>query len=281
MIFKFFIFFFVLCLVAVCLTSADENVSETGRRYPSRTKHTNTRNRNDGVGDSSFQQADAAYYSSMDQQVHPEQDEARDQHFSDWNGPSYQDEPAGSSYYQTSYTQRPLSSNKYYYSPQSKQEYGGGGGSSYSYSYEGKGSDKGHHKGGGHGDLIWDLIGKKSKLEKAFWDFVASCIPDWVWKSKFGHGHGSSSSTPQKGYGYGGDHDAEKGLSKEDIFHKVKLLAITATALLGTLGGGILAAPLLIGKGRSLSSFLPDQVKMDELTQLADRVLQAIQAHKQ
>ena len=259
-----------LLLLLFCLTTTSfcAQQEDESRRYK------NSNYRNDLMQSSlNYYQPDAAYYSSMDQQVQPE-DEARDQHYSDWSPNPQESAVGGAVYsddhqYQTSYTQRPAASNYYYNggsdsgTPQSKQQYGGGKGG------KGKGDD--------HGDLLWHLFGKKSKLEKAFWAFIASCIPDWVWKSKF-------PSHQQSSYGYSSsssshDHDSDKGLSREDIFKKVKLLAITATALLGTLGGGILAAPLLIGKGRrrSLSTFLPQQINVDELTQLANQVLRAVQ----
>lgn len=134
------------------------------------------------------------------------------------------------------------------------------------------------HKGKGK-DHLWQFFehffDKKQKLEDELWSLILSK----------GHHKGYPEHQPEYGH-YGeppSDYHDHK-LSKEEVFKKIKLLAIAATILLIVLGGGILLAPLAIGKGRrrSLSEFLqPHNVGAAEMGQLAGSVLQAIQHYQQ
>ncbi len=110
---------------------------------------------------------------------------------------------------------------------------------------------------------------------------------DFLWELFFGKKKKKkTSSKPSQSYGeppksYGST-VAPKHESKEFIFKKMQVLAITATALLICLGGGILLAPLLIGgkKGRRLSFLDQLPTSSDDLIQLAERVLRAIQGYQ-
>lgn len=119
-------------------------------------------------------------------------------------------------------------------------------------------------------DLLWQIVdhffGKKKDLEDQIWDLILQ-------KGQKG-GHGE----PPGGY-----HHDDK-LSKEEIFKKVKLLAIAATVLLILLGSGIVAAPLVIGKGRRRALNLPSNVVLpsaSDIGQLAGDVLRAVQYYHQ
>ena len=123
-------------------------------------------------------------------------------------------------------------------------------------------------------DSLWDffenLFDKKNQWEEEIWDLI------FHHKEEDEKGHDYSA-------GYHGDHHHKKPLSKEKVFEKIKFLAIAATVLLIVLGGGILLAPLAIGKGRrSLSEFLPQNVDSStDIARLASNVLQAIQHYQQ
>ncbi|KZS12026.1 Uncharacterized protein APZ42_023104 [Daphnia magna] len=148
-----------------------------------------------------------------------------------------------------------------------KKEYG------HSRPSKNKGKDKDH---------LWKFVehffDKKKQLEDEIWDLI-------LFKGHHDGGH------HQPDYGHYGEppssyHGHEHKLSKEEVFKKVKLLAIAATVLLIVLGGGILLAPLAIGKGRrrSLSEFLQPQnvgAATTEIARLAGSVLQAVQHYHQ
>ncbi|KAI9552933.1 hypothetical protein GHT06_020818 [Daphnia sinensis] len=138
----------------------------------------------------------------------------------------------------------------------------------YSRPSKSKGKDKDH---------LWKffehLFDKKKELEDEIWDLI------------FFKGHHKGHHQPDYGhYGEPPSSYDEHKLSKEEVFKKIKLLAIAATVLLIVLGGGILLAPLAIGKGRSLSEFLQPQnvgAATTEIARLAGSVLQAIQHYQQ
>lgn len=119
-------------------------------------------------------------------------------------------------------------------------------------------------------DGLWEffenLFDKKNELEEEIFDLI------FHKEEEKGHHYGEPPS------GYHGDHK-NKPLSKEKIYEKIKFLAIASTVLLIVLGGGILLAPLAIGKGRSLAEFFP--ARQNEIAQLASNVLQAIQQYQQ
>lgn len=125
-------------------------------------------------------------------------------------------------------------------------------------------------------DSLWDffenLFDKKNQWEEEIWDLI------FHHKKEDEKGHDYSAAA---GY-HGNDHHHKKPLSKEKVFEKIKFLAIAATVLLIVLGGGILLAPLAIGKGRrSLSEFLPQNVDSStDIARLASNVLQAIQQYQ-
>ena len=121
-------------------------------------------------------------------------------------------------------------------------------------------------------DSLWDffenLFDKKNQWEEEIWDLIFHKEDD-----EKGHDYSAA--------GYHGDHH-KKPLSKEKVYEKIKFLAIAATVLLIVLGGGILLAPLAIGKGRrSLSEFLPQNVDSTDIARLASNVLQAVQQYQQ
>ncbi|EFX83685.1 hypothetical protein DAPPUDRAFT_100364 [Daphnia pulex] len=121
---------------------------------------------------------------------------------------------------------------------------------------------------------------KKKELEDEIWDLifhkgVGGGGGDEDYKGQYGE--------PPSGYHQTGVH--KKPESKEKIFLKIKLLAIASTVLLIVLGGGILLAPLAIGKGRSefLRALNPagGGGAPTEMAHLAANVLQAIQSYQQ
>lgn len=135
----------------------------------------------------------------------------------------------------------------------------------------GKGKDKDHLL-----DFFAHFFDKKKELEDEIWDLifhkgVGGGGGDEDYKGQYGE--------PPSGY----HHGVKKPESKEKIFLKIKLLAIASTVLLIVLGGGILLAPLAIGKGRSefLRALTPVGGPPTEMAQLAANVLQAIQTYQQ
>jgi hypothetical protein len=136
----------------------------------------------------------------------------------------------------------------------------------------GKGKDKDHLL-----EFFAHFFDKKKELEDEIWDLifhkgVGGGGGDEDYKGHYGE--------PPSGY----HHGVKKPESKEKIFLKIKLLAIASTVLLIVLGGGILLAPLAIGKGRSefLRALNPvGGGPPTEMAQLAANVLQAIQSYQQ
>ena len=136
-------------------------------------------------------------------------------------------------------------------------------------------------------DYGYPAVKKPSKGKDSLWDFVENLFDkknQWeeeIWDLIFHHKEEEKGHDYSAAAGYHGDHH-KKPLSKEKVFEKIKFLAIAATVLLIVLGGGILLAPLAIGKGRrSLSEFLPQNVDSStDIARLASNVLQAIQQYQ-
>ena len=221
-----------------------------------------------GQGNRPYQRddVDAAYYSSTDQQIHPEStDPYYQQQYDAYYGPPSSRVPEAGSYYAL----------------QAKDDYEGsyssGGGGSYgpAPSYSKKPKKKKPEK---NDDFLWDLFfGKKKKSEKGGGD------DDFLWQLFFGKKKAKEDSKPSQGYGeppaeY--HHDDDDKEDKEFIFKKIQIMAITATALLITLGGGITLAPLLIGKGKGKLRELREMMHPDQLAQLTEKVLRAIQGYE-
>lgn len=192
-------------------------------------------------------QPDAAYYASMEQQVHPEVGQPLEDPYSQ---PPHQ--PSYDPYYYTS--PRPDSNNHYYPVMEQKD------GSSYSYSKKPPGKKKKPEK---EDDFLWELFfGKKD-----------------IFELLLGH-HKKKPDKPSHSYGEppAAEEDHE---TKEFAFKKIKIMAIAATALLILLGGGIVLAPLLIGKGLKLRRSLMRMITSPErMASLSEKVLNAIQSYE-
>lgn len=211
--------------------------------------------------------ADVDYYGQNRQRDvdHPASDGSKPQQ--DWAGDtnpyskSLEGQNDGSNYHypQPEVRQPDSSAGSYgyqqYYPIQQKHSYGPS-------KTKSKGKDK---------DLLWEIFehffDKKKELEDHILDLFLT-------KGHKGHGE------PPSGYHY----QEDKGQSKVDIFKKVKFLAIAATVMLTLLGSGIVLAPLVIGKGRRRSLFLPPNISLPSATdigQLAGNVLRAIDRFQQ